>query len=68
MPKVSIIVPIYNIEKFLSQCIESICHQTYLDFECLLIDDGSTDHSSSICDYYARIDHRIKAFIKKMEG
>ena len=68
MPKVSIIVPIYNIEKFLSQCIESICHQTYLDFECLLIDDGSTDHSSSICDYYARIDHRIKAFHKKNGG
>ena len=57
---VSIIVPIYNIEAYLHKCIESILCQTYSDFELILVDDGSTDESPSICDYYAGKDGRIK--------
>ena len=59
---ISIIVPIYNVEPFLPQCIESILHQTYRNLEILLIDDGSTDRCGEICDEYARIDTRIRVF------
>lgn len=58
-PKISIIVPVYNSEKYLKQCIESILNQTFTDFELILIDDGSTDNSSDICDEFAKIDSRI---------
>lgn len=51
--KISIIVPVYNVEKYLSICIESILNQTFMDYELLLIDDGSTDASGDICDKYA---------------
>lgn len=54
MPKISIIVPVYNCKKYLRQCLDSILSQTFKDWECLLIDDGSTDESGSICDEYAR--------------
>lgn len=53
-PKVSIIVPVYNVEKYLHRCVDSILLQTFTDFELLLIDDGSTDKSVDICDKYAR--------------
>ena len=53
MPNISVIVPVYNTEKFLHCCIDSILAQTFTDFELLLIDDGSKDNSSSICDEYA---------------
>ncbi len=56
----SIIVPVYNVEKYLNRCIDSIRNQTYSNWELLLIDDGSTDGSSTICDEYADIDGRIK--------
>lgn len=49
---ISVIVPIYNVEKYLPTCIESILNQTYKDLEILLIDDGSTDNSGKICDQY----------------
>ena len=62
MPKVSIIVPVYNTEKYLSQCVESILSQTFIDFELLLIDDGSKDDSGKICDEYAAKDNRIRVF------
>ena len=52
-PKVSIIVPVYNVEKYLHRCVDSILLQTFTDFELLLIDDGSTDKSVDICDKYA---------------
>lgn len=52
LPLISIIVPIYNIEKYLPECIESIIHQTYDNYELILVDDGSTDNSASICDDY----------------
>lgn len=52
-PSISVIVPVYNSEQYLSQCIESILAQTFTDFELLLVDDGSTDSSGMICDRYA---------------
>lgn len=64
----SVIVPIYNAEKYLSGCIESILDQTYKSFELLLIDDGSTDRSPQICDEYAKMDKRIKVLHKENEG
>ena len=60
MPLVSIVVPIYKVENVLHYCIDSILNQTYKDFELILVDDGSTDKSSEICDLYANSDNRIK--------
>ena len=57
---VSVIVPIYNSEKFLCECVESICQQTYVDLEVILVDDGSTDSSGTICDKLAMSDPRIR--------
>lgn len=65
---ISIIVPIYNSEKTLSQCIDSILSQKYSDFEVLLIDDGSTDNSGQICDAYSQKDKRIRVFHQKNQG
>lgn len=68
MFKVSVIVPVYNVEKYISRCIESILSQTFTDFELLLIDDGSTDSSGKICDEYAKKDTRIKVFHTENRG
>ena len=65
---ISVIVPVYNTEKFLDECIQSILAQTYTDFELLLIDDGSTDSSGAICDKYAEQDSRIRVFHKENGG
>lgn len=65
---ISIIVPVYNAEKYLNKCIESIVHQTYNNLEILLIDDGSTDESGVICDNWAKKDKRIKVIHKKNSG
>ena len=51
-PKISVIIPVYNVESYLSKCIDSILCQTYTDFELLLVDDGSSDASGKICDMY----------------
>lgn len=67
-PKVSIIVPIYNVEKFLPRCLDSLLAQTFPDFELLLIDDGSKDRSGDICDKYALKDQRIRVFHKENGG
>ena len=67
-PVVSIIVPVYNAEKFLHRCIDSILAQTFSDWELLLVDDGSKDASGSICDEYATKDNRIKVFHKENGG
>lgn len=67
-PKVSIIVPVYNVEKYLPECIDSILAQTFTDFELLLIDDGSPDNSGKICDEYAARDSRIRVFHKVNGG
>lgn len=58
--KISIIVPIYGVEKYLRQCIDSILHQTYENLEILLVDDGSPDECGAICEEYAQMDHRIR--------
>lgn len=68
MPTISIIVPVYNTEKYLHRCIGSILAQTFTDFELLLIDDGSTDASGAICDEYAAKDNRIRVFHKNNGG
>lgn len=62
---ISVIVPIYNTEKYLARCIESILCQTYTNLEIILVDDGSTDKSGDICDFYARKDNRVKVVHKK---
>jgi glycosyltransferase, family 2 len=67
-PKISVIVPVYNTEKWLRRCVDSILAQTYTDFELLLIDDGSTDSSGEICDEYAQQDSRIRVFHKPNGG
>ena len=64
----SIIVPVYNCEKYLGRCLESIISQTYKELEIILIDDGSTDGSSEICDKYGQKDIRIKAIHKQNGG
>ena len=68
MPKVSVIVPVYNVEPYLRQCLDSIVSQTLKDIEIILIDDGSTDGSGEICDEYKREDHRIRVIHKVNEG
>ena len=68
MPKVSIIVPVYNAASVLKRCINSVLKQDYSDFELILADDGSTDLSASIIDEYAQSDARIKAIHKKNTG
>lgn len=67
-PLVSIIVPVFNVEKYLPKCIESLLRQTYTNLEIILSDDGSTDESSLICDRYAVYDSRIKVIHKENGG
>lgn len=68
MAEISIIVPVYQVERYISQCIESIQAQTFYDFELILIDDGSTDSSGKICDQYAEKDARIQVVHTNNEG
>lgn len=65
---VSIIIPVYNSESFLNECLNSVINQTYKNIEIILVDDGSTDKSGSICDDYAKKDDRIKVFHKENGG
>ena len=67
-PKISVIVPVYNVEQYLHRCIDSILAQTFTDFELLLIDDGSKDRSGEICDEYAGKDERVRVFHKENGG
>lgn len=68
MSKLSVIIPVYNVEKYLKRCIESVINQTFSDLEIILVDDGSTDQSGSICDDYARHDSRIKVIHQSNGG
>lgn len=65
---VSVIIPVYNVEKFLEECLNSILRQTYKNLEIILVDDGSTDSSGTICDNYKLLDDRIKVIHKKNGG
>lgn len=67
-PLISVIVPVYNVEKYLDKCVESIVNQTYKNLEIILIDDGSPDNCPKICDAWAEKDSRIKAIHKKNGG
>ena len=68
MPKISVIVPVYNVEKYLNRCVDSILAQTFDDFEIILIDDGSKDSSSAICDGLAKKKDKIKVLHKENGG
>lgn len=68
MPKISIIVPVYNVEEYIHRCIDSILAQTFTDFELILVNDGSPDQCGKICDEYAENDSRIKVIHKKNGG
>lgn len=67
-PKISIIVPIYNVEKYLQKCVDSILCQTYKNLEIILVNDGSPDNCPAICDEYAKKDKRIKVIHKQNGG
>lgn len=68
LPKVSVIIPVHDVEAYLKECLESILRQSFTDFEVLLVDDGSTDASGRICDDYATKDARIKVFHQYNQG
>lgn len=68
MAEVSMIVPVYQVEKYIGQCIESVLNQTFQDFELILIDDGSKDDSGRICDFYAAKDERIRVIHTENRG
>ena len=68
MAEISIIVPVYQVEKYIRQCIDSILVQTFTDFELILVDDGSKDNSGKICDEYAEKDKRIRVIHKENGG
>ncbi len=68
MPKISVIIPVYNVEKYLSRCLDSVINQTFSDIEIICINDGSTDNSSKILSEYADRDSRIKIVNQKNSG
>lgn len=68
VPAVSVIIPVFNVEKHIGTCVESVLHQTFSDFELVLVDDGSTDNSGRIIDGYTEIDSRVLAFHKNNSG
>lgn len=68
LPMISVIIPVYNVEQYLKQCIESVINQTYRNLEIILVDDGSTDNSLNLCNYYAVKDKRIRVISKEHGG
>lgn len=67
-PLISVILPVYNVERYLDRCMESVIHQTYKNLEIILIDDGSTDLSGKICEKYATIDDRVRVIHQENQG
>lgn len=65
---ISVIIPVYNVEKYLHECVDSVINQTYKNLEIILVDDGSTDSSGKICDEYVEKDERVTVIHKKNEG
>ena len=68
MPEISVIVPVYQAEKFVEKCVESVKNQTFSDWELLLVDDGCTDGSPALCDRFAAEDDRVRVFHRKKNG
>lgn len=68
MPQISVIVPVFKVEPYLRECVDSILAQTFTDFECILVDDGSPDHCGEICDEYAEQDERVRVIHKQNGG
>lgn len=68
MPTISVVVPVYNVEKYVEKCLDSICAQTFTDIEIIVVDDGSTDKSGIICDEYSKKDSRIRVYHKENGG
>lgn len=68
MPKISVIVPVYNVEKYINRCVQSILNQSFSDFELILVDDGSPDTCPELCDEWAYVDSRIRVIHKKNGG
>ena len=68
MPRLSVIVPVYKVEKYINKCVDSILNQTFTDFELILVDDGSPDNCGKICDDYAKKDARIRVIHKENGG
>lgn len=68
MPEFSVIIPVYNVEKYLVRCIKSVMNQTYTNFELILVDDGSQDSSGKICDEYAKNNQQIKVIHQNNKG
>ncbi|MGC4440186.1 glycosyltransferase family 2 protein, partial [Streptococcus suis] len=68
MEKVSVIVPVFNAEAYLRECLDSIINQTYTNLEIILVNDGSTDRSAAICEEYATRDNRVRVYHKKLGG
>ena len=68
MPTVSVIIPVYKVERYLDACVESVIGQTYTDLEILLVDDGSPDRCPAMCDAWAKKDPRIRVIHRKNGG
>lgn len=66
--KFSVLIPVYKAEKYLKECLDSVLHQTFTDFEVILVDDGSPDNCPQICDEYAKKDNRVKVIHQKNAG
>ena len=65
---ISVVIPVYNVEKYLEKCLDSVVEQTYRNLEIILVDDGSTDNSGAICDRYAQKDSRVVVIHQKNGG
>ena len=68
MCRISIVIPVFNVENYIGDCLKSVINQTFTDIEIICVDDGSTDNSGNICDAYAKMDARIIVIHKKNGG